>query len=98
MNFARTMMLLAALTALFMGVGYLIGGTGGMLIALACLWISHHWLGYTSILADNVATNVVGLALAMGWRFWSYNRWVFVDRTAPASPEPVKFPVAEPAA
>jgi heat shock protein HtpX len=34
MNFVRTMMLLAALTALFMGVGYLIGGTGGMLIAL----------------------------------------------------------------
>ena len=34
MNFFRTMMLLAALTALFMGVGYLIGGTGGMLIAL----------------------------------------------------------------
>ncbi len=34
MNFARTMMLLAALTALFMGVGYLIGGTGGMMIAL----------------------------------------------------------------
>ena len=35
MNFVRTMMLLAALTALFMGVGYLIGGTGGMMIALA---------------------------------------------------------------
>ena len=34
MNLVRTMMLLAALTALFMGVGYLIGGTGGMLIAL----------------------------------------------------------------
>ncbi len=34
MNFARTMMLLAALTALFMGVGYMIGGTGGMTIAL----------------------------------------------------------------
>ena len=34
MNFFRTMLLLAALTALFMGVGYLIGGTGGMLIAL----------------------------------------------------------------
>ena len=34
MNFVRTMMLLAALTALFMGVGYLIGGTGGMTIAL----------------------------------------------------------------
>ena len=34
MNFLRTAMLLAFLTALFMGVGYLIGGTGGMLIAL----------------------------------------------------------------
>ena len=34
MNFFRTMLLLAALTALFMGVGYMIGGTGGMLIAL----------------------------------------------------------------
>ncbi len=34
MNFVRTMLLLAALTALFMGVGWLIGGTGGMLIAL----------------------------------------------------------------
>jgi heat shock protein HtpX len=34
MNYFRTTMLLAALTALFMGVGWLIGGTGGMLIAL----------------------------------------------------------------
>lgn len=33
-NHIRTFMLLAALTALFMGVGYLIGGAGGMLIAL----------------------------------------------------------------
>jgi heat shock protein HtpX len=33
MNYFRTMLLLAALTALFMGVGYLIGGTGGMMIA-----------------------------------------------------------------
>ncbi|MBE1236657.1 zinc metalloprotease HtpX [Phaeovibrio sulfidiphilus] len=34
MSFARIAILLAALTALFMGVGYLIGGQGGMLIAL----------------------------------------------------------------
>ena len=33
MNMLRTGMLLAALTALFMGVGYLIGGPGGMAIA-----------------------------------------------------------------
>lgn len=34
MGYARTAMLMAAMTALFMGVGYLIGGTGGALIAL----------------------------------------------------------------
>lgn len=34
MNYFRTMLLLAGLTALFMGVGFLIGGRGGMLIAL----------------------------------------------------------------
>ncbi|MCM2477167.1 zinc metalloprotease HtpX [Rhizobium sp. CG5] len=33
MNFMRTAMLLAFMTALFMGVGYLIGGQSGMLIA-----------------------------------------------------------------
>ena len=34
MNTLRTAMLLAAMTALFMGVGYLIGGSSGMMIAL----------------------------------------------------------------
>ncbi len=34
MNVMRTAMLLAFMTALFMGVGYLIGGQGGMMIAL----------------------------------------------------------------
>ena len=34
MNIMRTFILLAALTALFMGTGYMIGGTGGALIAL----------------------------------------------------------------
>ena len=33
MNIIKTGMLLAFLTALFMGVGYVVGGTGGMLIA-----------------------------------------------------------------
>jgi heat shock protein HtpX len=35
MNHLRTFILLAALTALFVGVGYLIGGPAGMMIALA---------------------------------------------------------------
>ncbi|MCD7058304.1 zinc metalloprotease HtpX [Pelagibacterium xiamenense] len=33
MNFMRTTILIAGMTALFMGVGYLVGGTGGMGIA-----------------------------------------------------------------
>lgn len=33
MNYLKTMMLLAALTALFLGVGWLIGGTGGAAVA-----------------------------------------------------------------
>ncbi|MTI44056.1 Heat shock protein [Roseibium hamelinense] len=34
MNYIRTAMLLAAMTALFMGIGYMLGGPGGMMIAL----------------------------------------------------------------
>ena len=34
MNYLRTAVLLAALTALFMGAGFLLGGQSGMLIAL----------------------------------------------------------------
>ncbi|TCD13850.1 zinc metalloprotease HtpX [Oricola cellulosilytica] len=35
MNLVKTAMLIAFMTALFMGIGYLIGGTGGMMVALA---------------------------------------------------------------
>jgi heat shock protein HtpX len=34
MNYFRTAILLAAMTALFMGIGFLVGGQGGMMIAL----------------------------------------------------------------
>jgi len=58
-------------------VEYAIVSVGGMLIALACLWISHHWLGFTSLFADNVASNVIGLALGTAFRFLLYRYWVF---------------------
>jgi putative flippase GtrA len=56
---------------------YAVVSVGGMAIALLCLWISHHVLGYTSLLADNIATNVVGLALGTAFRFLLYRYWVF---------------------
>lgn len=50
---------------------------GGLLISVLCLWISHYVLGFTSLLADNIATNVVGLLLATTFRFFMYRYWVF---------------------
>ena len=67
-------------------VEYVAVSIGGMLIALACLWISHHWLGFTSILADNIATNVVGLALGTAFRFLLYRYWVYGHHRATGSP------------
>ncbi|MGH8894684.1 MAG: GtrA family protein [Actinomycetes bacterium] len=52
----------------------------GLLIALICLGVSHYLLGFTSRLADNVAANVVGLALGTAFRFWSYRKWVFPEQ------------------
>lgn len=49
----------------------------GTLIAMGCLWISHYVLRFTSPLADNIAANVIGLGLALCFRFWAYRRHVF---------------------
>ncbi|WP_432835082.1 GtrA family protein [Dactylosporangium sp. CA-092794] len=46
-------------------------------IAMACLWVSHYGLGYTSQLADNIAKNGVGLVLGTTFRFLSYRHIVF---------------------
>jgi putative flippase GtrA len=51
-------------------------------IPLTCLWVSHYLLGFTSLLADNVSTNVVGLGLGMVFRFWLYRTWVFAEPPA----------------
>jgi len=61
------------------GIEFAIVSVGGMLISLSCLWISHYALGFTSPLADNIATNVIGLALGTAFRFTLYRLWVFSD-------------------
>ena len=50
---------------------------GGILIGLACLWVSHYLLGFTSLLADNISTNLVGLVLGTSFRFLLYRFWVY---------------------
>jgi putative flippase GtrA len=59
-----------------------------MAISVITLAISHYVLGFTSPLADNIAANVVGLALGTAFRFWSYRRWVF------KKPQPATVSVA----
>jgi putative flippase GtrA len=51
----------------------------GLLISVACLWFSHYALGFTSLLADNISANFVGLGLGTLFRFWSYRKWVFPE-------------------
>ncbi|MBZ9776356.1 zinc metalloprotease HtpX [Mesorhizobium sp. CO1-1-8] len=61
MNTIRTAMLLAAMTALFMGVGFLIGGTGGMMIAFlfaAGTNLFSYWNADKMVLSMNRAVEV----------------------------------------
>jgi putative flippase GtrA len=81
------------------GVEFALVSVGGMLIGLACLWVSHYLLGYTSLLADNISSNVIGLALGTAFRFWLYRTWVFRPREQQApdvAPEPVIRPARTP--
>jgi putative flippase GtrA len=49
----------------------------GLGISLFCLWISHYVLGFTSLAADNISGNVIGLGLATTFRFLAARYWVF---------------------
>jgi putative flippase GtrA len=54
-------------------------------IQYLCLVASHDVLGWTSPLADNVSANVVGMALATAFRFWTFRSYVF-----PPAPDDVR--------
>ncbi|SEB37157.1 Putative flippase GtrA (transmembrane translocase of bactoprenol-linked glucose) [Paramicrobacterium humi] len=72
------------------GAEFFAVSVAGMGIGLACLWVSHYVLGYTSVLADNIASNVIGLALGAAFRFSLYRLWVFAPSRAAGwrHPEP----------
>jgi len=48
MNFARTALLLAAMTGLFLAIGYLLAGEGGLLIAFALALAMNGWAYWNS--------------------------------------------------
>jgi heat shock protein HtpX len=61
MNYIRTAILLAGLTALFMGVGYLIGGPGGAIVALVVAGVMNlasYWNADKLVLAMHDAHEV----------------------------------------
>jgi putative flippase GtrA len=53
-----------------------------LLISLVCLAVSRYVLDLRSPVADNVAANLVGLALGSLFRFLTYRRYVFPDQPA----------------
>ncbi len=58
---------------------FILANLGGLGIGLACLGVSTYLLGFTSVLAENLSANGVGLVLGTAFRFWAYHRWVFAD-------------------
>jgi putative flippase GtrA len=73
------------------GVEFGIVSAAGSLIALGCLWVSHYGFGFTSLLDDNIATNVIGLALGTAFRFVLYRVWVFGSRRTVVAVESIEL-------
>ncbi len=49
----------------------------GLAVSVLPLYISRYILGYDSLLADNISANVIGVGLAMGFRFFANRVFVF---------------------
>jgi putative flippase GtrA len=50
---------------------------GTMAIPMACLWVSRNVLGLDDPLSDNIAANIIGLALGNAARFVLTRQYVF---------------------
>ena len=62
-------------------VHYFFANACGIGISQFCLLFTHHILGFTSALADNIAVYVVGFALGTAFRFFFYHYVVFTGHT-----------------
>jgi putative flippase GtrA len=59
-------------------VTYFLVNTASMALPLACLAFSRYVLDRSDPVSDNIAANVVGLALGTASRFWAFRRFVFL--------------------
>ncbi len=58
-------------------VNYAIINFASFVIPMACLWMTRNVFDWDTVIADNIAANVVGAILAMLVRFWAFRRFVF---------------------
>lgn len=63
-------------------VEFVVASLLGLGVSLACLWFTHDVLNLTSLLADNISGNIIGLALGTIVRFVLYRYWVWSPRRA----------------
>ena len=52
----------------------------GMVIAIAPLGLTWYILGLRDPVSYNISTNIIGIGLAMVFRFWAYRTFVFRER------------------
>ena len=62
----------------------------GLLIATACLFVSHYLLGFTSQFADNISGNVIGVAAGNVFRYFAYRYVVFTTEEERAARSALK--------
>lgn len=58
-------------------------GAVTMLVPVLCLVVSRYLLGLSTVWADNISANVVGLGLGTAARFWVFRRYIFTDVAPP---------------
>jgi putative flippase GtrA len=68
----------------------------GLLIALLVVGFTYYVLRLHGPLAYNVSANIVGLGLGTLFRFWSYQKWVFLPPEMPAVDTHTGLPRPEP--
>lgn len=68
-------------------VEFILVSLAGYLVNVIVLAISHYGFGFTTLLADNIAGNVVGAGMGALLRFVLYRHWVYrTDRGAAVIP------------
>ncbi|WP_245545674.1 GtrA family protein [Nocardia higoensis] len=58
---------------------YALFNVAAIALQLGCLAFSRYVLGLSSPLADNIAGTFVGQAVAVVFRYWAYDKFVFTD-------------------